>query len=79
MADIWSNHNCQSYLCVTAHWITKDAMTGSLILKVALLAFHCLYGTHDGKSMAEAVIGLLDCTNITANVSTCLNYYIIVT
>ena len=54
-------------------------MTECLILRVALVAFHCLYGTHNGKSIAEAVIGLLDHTNITANVSTCLNYYIIVT
>jgi len=79
MADIWSDHNHQPYLCITAHWIAKDATTGSLILKAALLAFHRLYGTHDGKSMAEAVIGLLDRADITANVSTCLNYYIIVT
>jgi hypothetical protein len=54
-------------------------MTRSLILKVALLAFHRLYGTHDGTSMAEAVIRLLDHADITVNMSTCLNYYIVVT
>jgi hypothetical protein len=56
------------------HWIARDATTGCLTLRAALLAFHRLYGTHDGKSMAEAIIGLLDRANITAKVSTYLNY-----
>jgi hypothetical protein len=55
-------------MCITAHWIAKDSATGSLILKVALIAFHCLRGTHDGKSMAEAAARLLDHANITTNV-----------
>ncbi|KIM81087.1 hypothetical protein PILCRDRAFT_48030, partial [Piloderma croceum F 1598] len=41
-ADVWSDHNRQLYLCITAHWIAKDTTTGSLLLKVALLAFHRL-------------------------------------
>jgi hypothetical protein len=43
-------------------------MTGSLLLKAALIAFHRLRGTHDGKTMAATVLRLLDRANITANV-----------
>jgi hypothetical protein len=43
-------------------------VTGGFLLKAALLAFHWLHGTRDGKSMAETVIRLLDCANITTNV-----------
>ncbi|KIM87973.1 hypothetical protein PILCRDRAFT_40867, partial [Piloderma croceum F 1598] len=41
-ADVWSDHNRRSYICITAHWLTKDENTGSFQLQAALIAFHCL-------------------------------------
>src|SRR6202451_4503075 len=68
MADAWSDHNCQSWFCITGHWIAKEAASGSLQLKAALIAFHRLCGTHDGKNMAETALQLLDRADVTANV-----------
>jgi hypothetical protein len=56
-------------MCITAHWIARELITNSLVLKAALIAFHCLRGSHDGKALAEATIQLLDRAGITANVS----------
>jgi hypothetical protein len=55
-------------MALTAHWIAKNKL-GSLELKAALIGFHRLRGGHDGKSMANAVIGLLDRAEITMKVS----------
>jgi hypothetical protein len=53
---------------MTAHWIAKvDEMT-ALQSKVALIAFHCVCGSHDGKSLAKIVLELLDRAKITINV-----------
>lgn len=66
--DIWSDQNRQPYLTMTAHWIVKvDEMT-ALQPKVALIAFHCVRGSHDGKSLAKIVLELLDRAKITVNV-----------
>jgi hypothetical protein len=46
----------------------KDATTGSLLLKAALIMFHHLQGTHNSKTMAATVLRLIDHANITANV-----------
>jgi hypothetical protein len=43
--------------------------TGTLELKVAFIAFHRLRGRHDGKSLAQAVLQLLDRAGITVKVS----------
>jgi hypothetical protein len=73
-ADIWSNQNCQSYLAMTAHWIAKVDETTALNPKVALIAFHCVLGTHigthDGKLLAKPVLQLLDRAEITLKVKT---------
>jgi hypothetical protein len=65
--DIWSDQNRQSYLAMTAHWIAKvDKMT-TLNPKVALIVFHRVLGTHNGKSLAKIVLQLLDRAEITLN------------
>jgi hypothetical protein len=67
--DIWSDHNRRPFMCITGHWIARDKTTRSLTLKVALIAFHRLIGSHDGKTMAETVLRLLDRAGITTKVS----------
>jgi hypothetical protein len=60
------------------HWIAKDETTKSLLLKAALLAFHRLHGSHNGKSMAQTVVPLLDHAGVTANVCTFHEYCIMI-
>jgi len=50
--DMWSDQNRHSYLAITAHWIIMLKGTTVLQLKTALIAFYCLYGRHNGKSIA---------------------------
>lgn len=66
--DIWSDQNRQSYLAITAHWIGTIHGTTALELKATLIAFHRLRGEHDGESLADVVIQLLDRAGITGNV-----------
>jgi hypothetical protein len=42
--------------------------TNSLLFKNALIAFHRLVGNHDGKSLADALLVILDRAGITAQV-----------
>jgi len=67
-ADVWSDQNRQPFLAMTAHWIAKVEGTTSLQLEMALIAFHRLRGRHDGKTLAETVVKLLDRAQITVKV-----------
>lgn len=53
---------------MTAHWIAEVEGTTALQLKMALIAFHRLRGKHDGKTLAETVLRLLDRAQITVEV-----------
>ena len=77
--DIWSDQNLQSYLAMTVHWIARVEQTDGLKLRMALIAFHCLTGRHDGKSLAKIVLHLLDRAGITGKVHsvTALSFTII--
>ena len=66
--DIWLDQNRRSYLAITAHWIVNE--TGSLRSRAALIAFHCLRGGHDGKTVGKIVVNLLDRAAIMVKVST---------
>ena len=66
--DIWSDQNLQPFLAITAHWIATHEGTDTLKLKTALITFHRLHGKHDGASLADIVIELLDRAGITAKV-----------
>lgn len=67
-ADVWSDQNLQPFLAMTAHWVAKVEGTTALQLKTALIAFHRLRGRHDGKTLAETVMKLLDRAQITVKV-----------
>ena len=66
--DIWSDQNRPSYLAIMAHWIAKCGDTEALVLKTALIAFHHLCGNHDGMTLADVVLLLLDRAGITMKV-----------
>lgn len=55
-------------MALTAHWVAKVNGTAALELKTALIGFHRLHGGHDGKSVAKAVMGLLDRAGVTVKV-----------
>ncbi|KAI0919445.1 hypothetical protein AcV7_006181 [Taiwanofungus camphoratus] len=63
--DIWSDQRRRPYLCLTGHWIARDKLTKSLLLKAGLLAFHRIFGKHDGKNLAKIVLKLLDRAGVT--------------
>ena len=55
---------------MTAHWIGKvDGRGMDLETKTALIAFHHIIGTHDGKNLAKVVLALLDRAEITKKVA----------
>lgn len=56
---------------MTAHWLAKVGETDALAFKTALIAFHRLRGSHDGKSLANVVLRLLDRAGITMKVLYC--------
>jgi hypothetical protein len=67
--DIWSDQIHRPYLALMAHWIAMIAgTTSSLQLDVALIAFHRLHGDHDGESLADLVLQLLDRDEVTVKV-----------
>jgi len=51
-----------------AHWVAKVNGMSALELKMALIAFHHLRDRHDGKTLAETVLKLLDRAQITVKV-----------
>jgi hypothetical protein len=56
-------------MALTAHWIAKvDEM--ALESKAALVAFHQIEGSHNGKNLANIVLALLDRAGITVKVNT---------
>jgi hypothetical protein len=65
-ADLWSDKNLRSYICITAHWIARNKRSKQLELKTALIAFHNVTGKHDGANLAAVVLQLLDRAGITA-------------
>jgi hypothetical protein len=51
-----------------AHWIGKVEGTTALQFKMALITFHHLHGRHNGKTLAETILRLLDRAKITVKV-----------
>ena len=66
--NAWLDQNRQSYLAITAHWIAQHTGSGALKLKMALIAFHRVRGRHNGLSLAEVVLKLLDRADVTNKV-----------
>lgn len=56
-----------SYLALTGHWIAQE--NGTLVMKITLLGFHRLRGSHKGERLARIVYTLLDRAGITEKVS----------
>jgi len=66
--DMWSNKPLQSYLAITAHWITRVKGTLALWLEMALVAFHQVCEDHTSESLANIVLRLLDRAGVTLKV-----------
>lgn len=56
-------------MVITAHWIAREKHSSVLVLKAALIAFHHVPGSHTGASLAGDMVMLLDCAEVTENVS----------
>ena len=51
-----------------AHWLAREKGTNWLQLKVALIAFHRLRGSHNGEHIARIALHILDRVGITVEV-----------
>ena len=67
-ADIWSNQSRHPYLAVTAHWIKRHESSHRLELQGALIGFHRLRGSHNGRRLARVVVHILDQVGIATKV-----------
>ena len=65
-ADLWSDKNLHSYLCITTHWIACNKHSNQLELKTALIMFHNVTDKHDSANLATVILQLLDHASITA-------------
>lgn len=70
--DIWSSRRRHNYLALTAHWIVIE--DGILVLKIALVGFHRLRGSHKGERLARIVYMLLERAELTEKVSHSAGY-----
>lgn len=68
-ADIWSNAALRPHLAITGHWIARDPITGHLLLKASLLAFHRIRGSHSGERIARITLFLLQRAGLVHKVS----------
>jgi len=68
MADIWSTKARYPYLAITTHWIHREQATNGLQLHSTLIAFHHLWGSHNGARLARIALHLLDRVGITVKV-----------
>ena len=64
-----------SYLALTAHWISLEAPSGCLSLRVALISFHCLKKYHTGVNIARTILHILDHMDVTHKVCDSNNIY----
>ncbi|KAJ7142792.1 hypothetical protein C8R44DRAFT_603245, partial [Mycena epipterygia] len=63
-ADIWSSKGMHPYLALTAHWLSRNAETGQVTLRQALLAFRRIQGGHSGARIARIVFHILESVEI---------------
>ena len=68
MVDIWSTKARYPYLAITAHWIHRDKSTNGLQLCSTLIAFHHLWGSHNGARLARITLHLFDWVGVTVKV-----------
>lgn len=68
-SDLWSDKKLRPFMALTAHWIAKEEKTLVLVLRVALIAFHHIPGSHTGKSLGSTLLHLLDRADVAKDVS----------
>ena len=57
--DMWSSDSLDSYLTMTVHWIAQDEKTGSLFMKIVLVAFCHVLGEHSGEELGNIIFEIL--------------------
>jgi hypothetical protein len=68
-SDLWSDSNLCPFMALIAHWIAKADHNSALVLKVVLIGFHHVPGSHTGKLLASVILHLLDHAGVTEKVS----------
>lgn len=68
-SDVWDTASRRAFVGVTGHWIGRDAGTKDLQMRSAILGFQRLEGRHEGKRIADVVLGILERVNLLGKVS----------
>ena len=59
--DIWTDFNLKPYMAVTAHWLEQPSLQQPKInLRVDLIGFIHIPGSHTGDRLAEVFLFVLD-------------------
>ncbi len=67
--------NLESYLALTAHWISCDESSGCLVLNAVLIGFHRFKKKHTGINIVKTILHLLDQADVILKVCiSCDNY-----
>jgi hypothetical protein len=68
--DCWSDPNLKPYMAVTAHWLESKTIQGQqkLNLRVDLVGFLLVPGSHTGERLAEEFLFIIDRLNLAKKV-----------
>lgn len=60
--DLWTDFNLKPYMAVTAHWLEQpsERQQQKLGLRVDLIGFIHIPGSHTGERLAEVFLFILD-------------------
>jgi hypothetical protein len=73
--DMWTDLDLKPYMAVTAHWIQRQSTKTShgshetLELRVDLIGFMSVPGSHSGRRLAEIFMFIINCLKIEKKVS----------
>jgi hypothetical protein len=64
--DIWTDINMKPYMAVTTHWLEKQQQ--KIKLRVDLIGFVYIPGSHSGERLAEIFLFIVDRLNLAKKV-----------
>lgn len=68
--DLWSDPNLDSYMAVTAHYMSRARTDGQLEYRCGLIAFKYIEGAHSGVNLAMHFFKLIDSLGVAHKVCT---------
>lgn len=66
--DLWTDPNKHAFMAVTAHWLDRQAGSGSWYVRSELIGFHRVPYQHTGQHLALAFLQVLERVGIVEKV-----------